>query len=236
MVLMFGFARLVPTRAAAAAVATGAAATFGVFALAAQPRAAATQQIGGSTTAVDAATVSGPLSPAAWRATGTLLESCTCAVPCSCNFGEGPSPHPYCHAVFAYKLDPGSAWGTTDLSGLVFGGADGPKGNAGFLDARATREQRAALQMIAGAVFAQGGPANGPRAWTSVPITHTVNGNDLRLDLGGARRFSRPRDRRSRRPLAGRGRKQHGVADPPGDQGQGAAASVFAPGRWDGSG
>jgi hypothetical protein len=86
--------------------------------------------------------------------------------------------------VFAYKLDPGSAWGTTDLSGLVFGGADGPKGNAGFLDARATREQRAALQMIAGAVFAQGGPANGPRAWTSVPITHTVNGNDLRLDLG----------------------------------------------------
>ena len=51
-----------------------------------------------------------------------------------------------------------------------------------------------------------------------------------------ARRFSRPRDRRSRRPLAGRGRKQHGVADPPGDQGQGAAASVFAPGCWDGSG
>ena len=60
-----------------------------------------------------------------WSASGTLLESCTCAVPCTCNFGEGPSPHPYCHAVFAYRLEKAS-WNGTDLSGLIIGGADGP--------------------------------------------------------------------------------------------------------------
>ena len=119
-----------------------------------------------------------------WRAAGTLLESCTCAVPCSCNFGEGPSPHSYCHAVYGYKLDPGSVWGTTDLSGLVVGGADGPKGSVGFLDERATPAQRGALEKLARQIFAQGGPAGGVRPWVSVPIAHQVNGNDLRLDLG----------------------------------------------------
>ncbi len=124
-----------------------------------------------------------------WTAKGTLLESCTCAVPCSCNFGEGPSPHDYCHAVFAYKLDAGSAWGATDLGGLIFGGADGPKGNLGFLDERATPLQQAALRKVANKVFAQGGPAGGPRAWETTKITHSVNGNDLRLGLGNSGGF-----------------------------------------------
>lgn len=123
-------------------------------------------------------------SAATWTAKGTLLEACTCAVPCSCNFGEGPSPHPYCHAVYGYKLDPGSAWGTTDLSGLVIGGADGPNGNLGFLDDRATPAQQAALRRLADKVFAQGGPAGGPRTWQTAKIMHSVNGNDLRLGLG----------------------------------------------------
>lgn len=139
----------------------------------------------------------GPSSPApvaraasTWTAKGTLLESCTCAVPCSCNFGEGPSPHDYCHAVFAYKLDSGSAWGAADLGGLIFGGADGPKGNLGFLDERATPAQQAALRRVAEKVFAQGGPASGPRAWETAKITHSVNGNDLRLGLGNSGGFS----------------------------------------------
>ena len=120
----------------------------------------------------------------AWSVEGTLLESCTCAVPCTCNFGEGPSPHPYCHAVYAYRVDRG-AWGGTDLSGLVFGGADGPRGSVGFLDERATPAQRAALEKMARAVFAKGGPAGGPRPFLPARITHVVKGNDLRLDIAG---------------------------------------------------
>jgi hypothetical protein len=124
-----------------------------------------------------------------WNATGTLLESCTCAVPCTCNFGEGPSPHPYCHAVFAYRLEEG-AWGETDLSGLIFGGADGPKGNLGFVDERATPAQRASLEHLARAVFARGGPAPGPRAFVPARITHTARGNTLRLDIAGRGGFT----------------------------------------------
>src|SRR5689334_10196352 len=124
-----------------------------------------------------------------WNATGTLMESCTCAVPCTCNFGEGPSPNAYCHAVFAYRVDKG-AWGGVDLSGLVFGGADGPGANLGFLDERATDAQRPALENLARAVFGRGGPAPGPREFLPVRITHSVQGNDLRLDFAGRGGFT----------------------------------------------
>jgi hypothetical protein len=119
-----------------------------------------------------------------WSATGTLLESCTCAVPCTCNFGEGPSPHSYCHAVFSYQLDKAS-WNGMDLSGLIIGGADGPKGIIGFIDERATPEQRPILEKLARAVMAQGGPAGGTRRFVAAPITHSVRGNNLRLDIPG---------------------------------------------------
>src|SRR5262245_21557244 len=39
---------------------------------------------------------------------GALSEACTCNVPCPCNFGQGPSPHNYCHAVYAYGIKEGS--------------------------------------------------------------------------------------------------------------------------------
>lgn len=130
-----------------------------------------------------------PTAPAAspgdrWSAAGTLLESCTCAVPCTCNFGEGPSPHPYCYAVFAYRLER-AVWARTDLSGLIVGGADGPKGRLGFLDERATPAQRPSLERLARALFAQGGPSGGPRRFVPVRITHSVHGSDLRLDFAG---------------------------------------------------
>lgn len=121
--------------------------------------------------------------PPRWSASGTLLESCTCAVPCTCNFGEGPSPNHFCHAVFAYRLDK-AQWDGTDLSGLVVGGADGPDGRSGFLDSRATAEQKVALEKIGNALFAQGGPARGRRTWVPVAITHEVKDNDLKLQFG----------------------------------------------------
>lgn len=123
-------------------------------------------------------------APGKWSATGTLLEACTCAVPCTCNFGEAPSPHSYCHAVFGYRVDKGSYEGV-DLSGLVFGGADGPAGATGFLDERASAVQRPALEKLARRVFAQGGPSGGARRFAPVRIVHEVKGNDLRLDFAG---------------------------------------------------
>jgi len=117
-----------------------------------------------------------------WSATGTLLEACTCAVPCTCNFGEGPSPEMYCHAVFAYRLDKANYDGI-DLSGLILGGADGEKGGLGFLDDRATPPQRLALEKLARKIFAQGGPAGGSRRFIPVKITHEVKENNLRLAI-----------------------------------------------------
>lgn len=119
-----------------------------------------------------------------WSASGTLLESCTCAVPCTCNFGQGPSPHMYCYAVYAYRLEKAS-WNGTDLSGLVIAGADGPKGTAGFVDARATPAQRPALEGLGRALFAQGGPSGAPSHWIPAAITHEVKGNELHLEVAG---------------------------------------------------
>jgi hypothetical protein len=144
---------------------------------------------GGAPQALPAANDAPAAVAGAWRATGTLLESCTCAVPCTCNFGEGPSPHHYCHAVFGYRLDKGS-WDGVDLSGLVVAGADGPGGAAGYLDARATPTQRPALERLGRAVFAQGGPSSGPRSFVPAAITHEVKGNRLRLDIAGRGGFT----------------------------------------------
>src|SRR5215472_12305137 len=59
-----------------------------------------------------------------WQIKGSLSEACTCSVPCTCNFGEGPSPHSYCYAVFSYEIKEGS-FGGVKLDGLRFGGIDG---------------------------------------------------------------------------------------------------------------
>lgn len=118
-----------------------------------------------------------------WQAEGTLLESCTCAVPCTCNFGQGPSPNHFCHAIFAYRLEK-AHWDGTDLSGLGFGGADGPDGVVGFVDERASPEQRALLEKIGRAIFAKGGPVGGARPFVPVPITHEANDRNLSLKLG----------------------------------------------------
>src|SRR5690348_6189415 len=54
-----------------------------------------------------------------WAADGTLLEACSCSVPCPCNFGQGPS-RSYCHTIYAYRLKSARYEGVT-LDGLVFG-------------------------------------------------------------------------------------------------------------------
>ena len=79
---------------------------------------------------------------------GALSEACTCSVPCTCSFGEGPSPHNYCHTVYAYGIKEGNYNGVK-LDGLKFGGMETAKGNALYLDDSASPEQRKALEALA---------------------------------------------------------------------------------------
>src|SRR6266536_1316888 len=59
-----------------------------------------------------------------WEIAGDLTEACTCAVPCTCNFGEGPSRHHYCYALFSLDIHHGH-YGNLNLDGLRLAGAHG---------------------------------------------------------------------------------------------------------------
>jgi hypothetical protein len=83
-----------------------------------------------------------------WMIRGALTEACTCAVPCTCNFGEGPSPHAYCYPFYSFDIREGH-YGETRLDGLRFGSADLRHNRAIFIDERADERQRAALRLIA---------------------------------------------------------------------------------------
>ena len=103
-----------------------------------------------------------------WEATGTLFEACSCSVPCPCNFRQSPS-RGYCHTVYAYHLK-SAHFGAVQLDGLVIGGGEADKKPMGFLDSRAAGDRRIALQKLALAIFAKGGPASGEREFASVKI------------------------------------------------------------------
>lgn len=83
-----------------------------------------------------------------WEMQGDLTEACTCSVPCTCNFGEGPSPHHYCWAVFSVDIQKGH-YGNVRLDGLRLAGVHGKKALVWYIDDRATSEQAAALKEIA---------------------------------------------------------------------------------------
>jgi len=82
-----------------------------------------------------------------WEMTGQLSEACSCAVPCTCNFDEGPSPHHYCYSLFSLEIKHGH-YGSVSLDGLHLVGAHGKKGNVWYIDSRATAEQAAGLHVI----------------------------------------------------------------------------------------
>ena len=119
-----------------------------------------------------------------WQATGTLLEVCSCRVPCPCNFGQGPS-NDYCHTVYAYRLKTARYDGVV-LDGLVFGGGEGDKGAMGYLDSRAAPAQRAALEKLALAVFGKGGASSGVRAFTWTRIVAESDPRHFTLGFGDA--------------------------------------------------
>ena len=82
-----------------------------------------------------------------WKIKDALSEACTCSVPCSCNFGEGPSPHSYCYPFYSYHIREGR-YGDVVLDDLHFGSADLRGGRHMFMDERANERQREALRVI----------------------------------------------------------------------------------------
>lgn len=86
-------------------------------------------------------------APGSWAIRGALTETCTCSVPCTCNFGEQPSPHSYCYPFYSYHIHKGN-YGEVALDGLHFGSADLKNGRTMFIDERADERQREALRLI----------------------------------------------------------------------------------------
>jgi hypothetical protein len=90
-----------------------------------------------------------PAAGKAWRLTGELSEACSCSVPCTCNFGEGPSPQHFCWALFSLDIRKGR-YGKVPLDGLRLAGAMGGHGLVAYIDDRANPEQAEALKAIWG--------------------------------------------------------------------------------------
>ncbi len=87
-----------------------------------------------------------------WIIEGALTEACTCSVPCTCNFDEGPSPHHYCYSLYSYDIRKGK-YGDITLDGLRFGATELKGGRTFFIDERANERQREALRVILGRVI-----------------------------------------------------------------------------------
>lgn len=89
-----------------------------------------------------------------WRIQGDLSEACTCGVPCTCNFGVGPSPHHFCYAVFSLDIQSGR-YGDVELDGLHLAAGNAAKGSVWYIDDRATDAQAESLRAIARTIDAK---------------------------------------------------------------------------------
>ena len=123
-----------------------------------------------------------------WRMHGDVMEACSCATTCPCNFGSDPTPLP-CEVVLGWRIEEGH-YGNTRLDGLsvvLYARIPGNvfQGNwtvGVYLDQRASKQQAEAL----GDIFAGnagGWPAmlraliGNPLAPKQVPIQfQTVDG------------------------------------------------------------
>ena len=86
-----------------------------------------------------------------WRMRGDVMEACSCATTCPCNFGSDPTPLP-CEVVIGWRIQDGNH-GNTRLDGLsvvLYGRIPGNvfQGNwtvGVYLDQRASQPQAQAL-------------------------------------------------------------------------------------------
>jgi hypothetical protein len=114
-----------------------------------------------------------------WEIAGRLSEACTCRVPCTCNFGEGPSPKHYCWAMFAVNIERGH-YGSVPLDGLHFAGAHGKKDFVWYIDARATTAQAAALRAITASLLHRQAAVH----FETAQITQVVGEKSNEVEIG----------------------------------------------------
>jgi hypothetical protein len=98
---------------------------------------------------------SAPESTEHWEIAGTLTEACTCSVPCTCNFGEAPSPHHYCWSVYSLEIEKGH-YGAVTLDSLHLAVAHAQSDRIAYIDETATPEQSAALKAIGSKILSAG--------------------------------------------------------------------------------
>lgn len=125
-------------------------------------------------------------APKPWHITGELAEACTCHVPCTCEFGQGPSPESHCHAVVTMSIEKGSL-GSIPLDGLKLGFAWASKGVAIYIDAKSTPEQEAALRGVVGRIAEVSGWK--PNLVAKAAITQTITPEAVSSRLGDAGGF-----------------------------------------------
>src|SRR5215471_17942833 len=89
-----------------------------------------------------------PAAEVHWSIAGELAEACTCAIPCTCQFGQGPSPGPGCRSLTVLSIEKGSR-GAVPLAQTRIGIAFGKAGTVVYLDAGGDPGREEALRAIA---------------------------------------------------------------------------------------
>jgi hypothetical protein len=127
-----------------------------------------------------------------WRIRGTYFESCNCDAICPCRRIDGVrggrSTHGVCMGVLSWLIEQGAADGT-DLSGLPVALAcrysDDEPGSPWtwtlYLDARASGEQRAALEGIFTGRFGGDAQRHFPWAWKASELV-AVRAVEIQVD------------------------------------------------------
>lgn len=118
-----------------------------------------------------------PAPAASWEISGELTEACTCKVPCTCQFGQGPSPGPGCRSLITMSIEKGRR-GDAVLDGTKLALVFGNKATVFYIDSTAPAPQRAALKAVAESIAATS-------KWKSVVyrearITQTVTPTEIR--------------------------------------------------------
>ena len=130
-----------------------------------------------------------PTPGARWHIQGAMSDACSCAVPCTCTFGRGPSPHHYCYGMDSYKIEQGN-FNDISLNGLKFGIVHAQHGSTLYIDKNATPVQHAALMQIANQVLGlkdriyPSGSAAPRIATRDVPITHEYDDRGNHVKFG----------------------------------------------------
>ena len=151
----------------------------------------------------DASVGWGPDAAMSWRIRGSYFESCNCDAICPCRRIDGVpggrSTHGVCTGVLSWLIEEGHADGT-DLSALPVALAsrysDDEPGSPWtwilYLEARATAEQRAALESIFTGRLGGDAERHFPWAWKASEL---VAVRPVSIDVEGARQRQRLRIR-----------------------------------------